>query len=33
MTKRIYLAGPEVFLPDAMAVGAQKKTTSRTSGL
>lgn len=29
---RLYLAGPEVFLPDALAVGAQKCTLCRAYG-
>ncbi len=30
--KRIYLAGPEVFLPDAIAVGRAKADLARTAG-
>ncbi len=30
---RLYLAGPEVFLPDAMAVGAQKMTLCAAHGI
>lgn len=33
MTARIYLAGPEVFLPDAKAVGEAKKAICATHGL
>ncbi len=32
MRKRIYLAGPEVFLPDAIAVGARKKQLAAEAG-
>jgi nucleoside 2-deoxyribosyltransferase len=32
MRKRIYLAGPEVFLPDAIAVGAEKKRLAAEAG-
>lgn len=33
MTKRIYLAGPEVFLPDARGIGAQKRAICERHGL
>lgn len=32
MTKRIYIAGPEVFLPDAKTVGAEKKRLAAEAG-
>jgi nucleoside 2-deoxyribosyltransferase len=32
MSKRIYLAGPEVFLPNAIAVGAEKKRLAAEAG-
>jgi nucleoside 2-deoxyribosyltransferase len=31
--RRVYLAGPEVFLPDAVAVGARKKALCAAAGL
>lgn len=30
--RRIYLAGPEVFLPDALAVGAEKRRLAEAAG-
>lgn len=33
MAPRVYLAGPEVFLPDAAAVGAAKQAICRDAGL
>ena len=33
MNDRIYLAGPEVFLPDAKEIGARKKAICRAHGL
>ena len=33
MTKRIYLAGPEVFLANALEIGARKRTICERHGL
>src|ERR1700761_1272376 len=33
MTKRVYLAGPEVFLPNAREIGAQKRAICERHGL